>query len=61
MEKAWSFIHQPDQVARKASDVSAADWRYQIHMKKYHYDIFHVFCYGISRSSFYNTEVYMIN
>ena len=23
------FIHQPDQVARKASDVLAADWRYQ--------------------------------
>ena len=29
------FIHQPDQVVRKASDVSAADWRYQTHGKKY--------------------------
>ena len=27
--KALLFIHQPDQVAPKASDVSAADWLYQ--------------------------------
>ena len=27
--KALPFIHQPDQVAPKASDVSAADWLYQ--------------------------------
>ena len=26
---ALQFIHQPDRVARKASDVLAADWRYQ--------------------------------
>ena len=32
--KALPFIHQPDRVAPKASDVSAADWLYQ-HMKKY--------------------------
>ena len=25
------IIHQPDRVARKVSDVSAADWRYQTH------------------------------
>ena len=25
--KASPFIHQPDRVARKASDVSAANWR----------------------------------
>ena len=26
---ALQFIHQPDRVARKVSDVLAADWRYQ--------------------------------
>ena len=36
MAKASPFIHQPDRVARKASDVLAADWRYQTHVKKYH-------------------------
>ena len=34
MVKALPFIHQPDRVERKASDVSAADWRYQTHVKK---------------------------
>ena len=34
MAKASPFVHQPDRVARKASDVSAADWRYQTHVKK---------------------------
>ena len=29
MVKALPFIHQSNRVARKASDVSAADWRYQ--------------------------------
>ena len=33
MVKALPFIHQPDRVARKASDVSAADWRNQKHGK----------------------------
>ena len=33
--KALPFIHQPDRVARKASDARAADWRYQTHVKKY--------------------------
>ena len=33
--KALPFIHQPDRVARKASDESVADWRYQTHVKKY--------------------------
>ena len=36
MVKALPFIHQLDRVARKACDVSAADWRYQTHVKKYH-------------------------
>ena len=36
MMKALTFIRQPDQwVARKASDASADDWRYQTRMKKY--------------------------
>ena len=35
MVKATPFIHQPDRVARKASDLSAADWPYQIQVKKY--------------------------
>ena len=34
MVKASPFIHQPDRMARKASDVSAADWRYQTFVKK---------------------------
>ena len=36
--KALPFINQPDRVVRKANYVSAADWRYQTHVKKY--DIF---------------------
>ena len=36
--KALPFIYQPDRVAPKASDVSAADWLYQHTWKKY--DIF---------------------
>ena len=32
--KALPFFHQPDRVASKSSDVSAADWLYQ-HVKKY--------------------------
>ena len=35
MVKALRFIHLPDRVARKASDVSAADWRYESHLEKY--------------------------
>ena len=35
MVKALPFIHQPDQVARKASNVSAAYWRYQRRVKRY--------------------------
>ena len=33
MVRASPFIHQPDRVARKASDVLAADWLYQRHVK----------------------------
>ena len=33
--KALPFIHQPKGVAQKASDMSAADWQYQTHYKKY--------------------------
>ena len=47
MVKALPFIHQPDRVERKASDVSAADWRYQTHVKKHVF--FHVCCYGFSQ------------
>ena len=35
MVKTLPFIHQPDRVVRKASDVSAADWLYQTHVKIY--------------------------
>ena len=35
MAKALPFIHQPDGVAQRASDVSVADWRYQTGVKKY--------------------------
>ena len=58
--KTLPFIHQPDRVAPKASDVKAADWPYQ-HAKKN--DIFLVCCYGFSqgRKSLYNTAVYVIN
>ena len=35
MVKYSPFIHIPDRMARKAGDVSAADWRYHTHVKKY--------------------------
>ena len=34
MVKALPFIHQPDEVARKGTDVSAANRRYQTHVKR---------------------------
>ena len=37
MVKALPFIHQPDRVARKVSDVSAADWRNQTYVKNISY------------------------
>ena len=33
MVKALPFTHQPDRVARKASDASAVDWRNPTHVK----------------------------
>ena len=33
MVKALPFIRQPDGLAREASDVSAANWRYQTREK----------------------------
>ena len=55
--KALPFIHQPDRVAPKASDVSAADWLYQHTWKNTIF--FHVCCYGFSqgRKSLYNPAV----
>ena len=44
--KTLPFIHQPDRVAPKASDVSAADWLYQHTWKNTIF--FHVCCYGFS-------------
>ena len=35
MMRAMHFIQQPDRVAERESDVSAADWRYQTHLSKY--------------------------
>ena len=59
--KALLFIHQPDRVAPKASDVSAADWLYQQTWKNTIF--FHACCHGFSqcRKSLYNTAVYVIN
>ena len=59
--KALLFIHQPDQEAPKASDVSAADWLYQHTWKNIYF--FHVCCYGFSQGqkTLYNTAVYVIN
>ena len=37
MVNALPFIRQPDQNGKKANDVSAADWQYQIHVKNYRY------------------------
>ena len=56
-----TFIHQPDRVAPKASDVSAADWLYQQTWKNTIF--FHECCHGFSqcRKSLYNTAVYVIN
>ena len=36
MVKTLPFIHQSDQVVRKASYVSAAEWRYQTQMNKWY-------------------------
>ena len=33
--EGFAVIHQPERVARKANDVSAADWLYQTHLEKY--------------------------
>ena len=44
--KALPFIYQPDQVAPKASDVSAADWLYQHTI--FDLILFHACCYGFS-------------
>ena len=35
--ECWPFSHQPDRVARMANEVSAADWRYQTHVKEHHF------------------------
>ena len=35
MVSASPFIHQSDRVQRRASDVSATDWRYQTHVENY--------------------------
>ena len=34
-ENSTNESFQPDRMARKASDVSAADWRYQTHVNNY--------------------------
>ena len=47
MVKYSPFIHIPDRMARKAGDVSAADWRYHTHVKKY--DIFSGMLLGLFR------------
>ena len=36
MVKTLPFIHQSDQVVRKANYVSAAEWRYQTQMNKWY-------------------------
>ena len=46
MVMALRFVHQPDRVARKASDVSSADWGYLIHVKNILF--FHVCCLRLS-------------
>ena len=67
--KTLPFIHQPDRVAPKASDVSVVDWLYQHTLKKKKKKkkksttFFHMCRYGFSwgRKSLYNTAVYVIN
>ena len=58
--KALLFIHQPDLVAPKASDVSAADWLYQHTWKNAIF--FYVCCNSFSQSqkSLYNIGVCVI-
>ena len=60
MVKALPFIRQPDRLARKGSDVSAADWRYETHVKKYR--IFYAYYHGFSQGwkSLYNNVVYLM-
>ena len=61
MVKNLLYINQPNKVVRKASDVSAADWRYQTR-EKISYS-FHVCYNGFFQGlkSLYNTAGYMIN
>ena len=63
MVKASPFIHQPDRVARKVSDVSATDWQYKHSQKKKKTILFQVCFYGFSQGliSLYNTVAYIIN
>ena len=60
MVKALPFIHQPDEVVRKGTDVSAADRRYQTHVKRiriFSRVLLRLF-WGLESMS--NTVVYMI-
>ena len=61
MAKALLFTHQRDQVARKASDVSAFDWLYQTHVKNIVFFARVLFQFYRGWKSLYNTAVYMIN
>ena len=63
MDREWwrlcrSFINLTEWRERR---VSATDWQYQTHVKKYRF-FFHVCCYGFSQGwkSWYNTVVCMI-
>ena len=53
-------VHSRNRVARNASDVSAADWRYQTYLKKY--DIISRVLHGFFQGSesLYNAVLYMI-
>ena len=60
MAKALPFIHQPDGVAQRASDVSAADWRYQTGVKKISYFSISVFAAFLRARNPCRTHKYFI-
>ena len=61
MVKALPFIHQPDRMARKASDVSAADWRYQTRVKMSHFFTCIVMIKHYNHTEICSPEFFLVN
>ena len=60
MVKALPFIHQPEEVVRKGTDVSVADRRYQTHVKRIRFFSRVLLRLFSGLESMSNTVVYMM-